>query len=120
MEKVVELVGLGSVFNDATMSSSPPFLHEFHENSQFSFSLSLQTHTLNNENSAEAESHHNTEDHCQVEVDEDEEDKVEKVIPPVKEQAEEANRRLAEDEEHQLEHKDLVQPGQGVLLDCGN
>ena len=86
----------------------------------FPSSFYFQTHTVNNENSAEAESHHNAKYHCQVEVDEDEEDKVEEVIPPVKDQADEANRRLAEDEEHQLEHKDLVQPGQNVLLDFGN
>ena len=66
---------------------------------------------MNDEYSAETESHHDGKDHGQAEIHDDEEDKVEVVVPPINDQAEETNRRLAENKERQLQYKQLVQTG---------
>ena len=60
------------------------------------------THTENDEYSGKAESHQNAETHQEAGAHNNKEDKVEVIVPPVSDEAEEANRALTEDRESQL------------------
>ena len=75
---------------------------------------------MNDEYSGEAKCQHNVKDHYKAEVNDDKEDKVDIVIPPVRDKTEQTNRTLTETEECQLQHKQFVQTREDILLDCGN